>query len=342
VSRSLSRWQAALLGLVVVAGLGGAIVALFAVGGRYSPWSDTFDIRVGFRQVRGVEVGTRVRVQGVDAGEVVALDPPQTPGGNVLLTLRLDNHRLRARNLVRADAVAQILGEGMVGGKVIEIDPGTGAAPAVHPGDEIASRSTVELGDAMAQAGNLLDSLNNEKGKLAEVVDNANRLLQKGQDAVASIQRVSEGLEDAPLLRDYVKDPQKVLFPPNCERKPWWFADGELFDPGTDKLTNEGRQKLNDLVQMVSGLTRHEGAEVVVVAFADRRLADQNQARRLTQNQSQNVSAYLQERGAIYKKYWVWSRKVTPLGLGTERPPVPEKEKLPPAGVGVLVFVPQG
>src|SRR5262249_4898542 len=170
VSRSLSRWQAALLGLVVVAGLAGAVVALFAVSGRYSPWSDTFDIRVGFRQVRGVEVGTRVRVQGVEAREVVALDPPQGPGGHVLLTLRLDNQRLRARNLVRADAVAQIVGEGMVGGKVIEIDPGTGAAPAVHPGDEIASRSTVELGDAMAQAGNLLDSLNNEKGKLAEVV----------------------------------------------------------------------------------------------------------------------------------------------------------------------------
>jgi phospholipid/cholesterol/gamma-HCH transport system substrate-binding protein len=331
-----------LLGLVVLAGVAGAGVALFALAGRYSPWSDTFDLRVGFKQVRGVEVGTRVRVQGVDAGEVVALDPPQVPGGNVVLTLRLDNSRLRVRNLVRADATAQIVSEGMVGGKVIEIDPGTAAAPAAPSGGEIASRPTVELADAMSQAGNLLDSLNKEKGRMSEVVDNANRLLQKGQDAVASIQRVSEGLEEAPLLRDYVKDPQKVLFPPNCERKPWWFADADLFEAGTDRLTNQGRQKLNDLVQMVSGLTRHDGAEVVVVAFADHRLTEQNQARRLTQNQSQNVSAYLRDRGAIYKSYWLFSRKVTPLGLGTERPPVPEKDKLPPAGVGVLVFIPQG
>src|SRR5262249_7684202 len=110
VSRSLSRWQAALLGLVVVAGLAGAVVALFAVSGRYSPWSDTFDIRVGFRQVRGVEVGTRVRVQGVEAGEVVTLDPPQTPCGNLLLTFRLDNHRLHPPNLVPAAPPPQTVG----------------------------------------------------------------------------------------------------------------------------------------------------------------------------------------------------------------------------------------
>ena len=39
--------------------------------------------------VRGVEVGTRVRVQGIDAGEVESVEPPATPGGDVMLRMRL-------------------------------------------------------------------------------------------------------------------------------------------------------------------------------------------------------------------------------------------------------------
>lgn len=342
MSRSLSRWQAVLLGLVILVVLGGSLTGLFAIGSRYAPWNDTFDLRVGFKQIRGVEVGTRVRVQGVDAGEVVAVDPPDGPGGKVVLTLRLDHGRLRSRSLIRADATAQIASEGMVGGKVIEIDPGTAAATPVGSGAEIASVPTVELSDAMAQAGRLLGTLEEQKGKVGELVDNTNRLLQRGHDAVTSIQRVSEAVENAPLVSGYVKDPHKLLYPPNTERKVWWYRDEELFETGTDRLTATGKAALDMVVDQVAGLTRHDGAELVVVAYADRKAGDDpNVTRRLTQNQSETVVKYLKDSGAVHKSYWLFSRKATSLGLGTEKPPVQERDRLAPAGVGVLVFIPQ-
>jgi phospholipid/cholesterol/gamma-HCH transport system substrate-binding protein len=330
------------MGLVVVGVLGGLFVGLFAVGSRYAPWNDTFDVRVGFKQVRGVETGTPVRVQGVIAGEVVAVDPPAAPGGNVMLTLRLDHNRLRSRNLLRADASAQIVSEGMVGGKAIEIDPGTAAAAPLGSGAEIASVPSMELTDAMAQAGKILAALDEQKGKVGELVDNTNRLLQRGHDAVTSIQRVSEAVESAPVVRDYVKDPQKLFYPPNAERKAWWYRDADLFETGSDRLTAAGRATLDDLVEQVAGLTRHEGAELLVVAYADRKAGeDPAVVRRMTQNQSDAVRKYLKDRGAVYKSYWIFSRKATALGLGTDRPPVPERDKLAPTGVGVLVFIPQ-
>ena len=138
MNRSLSRWQAALLGLVVLAGLGLGGLGLFAVGSRQWLWSDTFHLQVGFKQVRGVEVGTRVRVLGKPAGEVVDVQFPSRPGGDVVLKLRLD---AGVRHLVRADASAQIIGEGLVGGKVVEIQPGREESEPVADGAFIASRS---------------------------------------------------------------------------------------------------------------------------------------------------------------------------------------------------------
>jgi len=62
MSRSLSRLQAVVLGLIVLTGLLLAATGLFAVGSRHWLWNDTFHVSVGFPQIRGVELGTRVRV----------------------------------------------------------------------------------------------------------------------------------------------------------------------------------------------------------------------------------------------------------------------------------------
>src|SRR5262245_29535840 len=104
MSRTLSRLQAVVLGATVVVGLALIIAGLFAVGSRQWLWSDTFHVVVGFPQIRGVEPGTRVRVQGIEAGEVESVEPPGTPGENVMLHLRLGG---RLRYLLRADASAQ-------------------------------------------------------------------------------------------------------------------------------------------------------------------------------------------------------------------------------------------
>src|SRR6516162_7932901 len=114
MSRALTPLQAACLGAAVLLGLVLAGTGLFAIGSRQWLWSDTFHVEAGFPQIRGVEAGTRVRVQGIEAGEVEAVLPPQTPGGDVHLRLRIDS---RLRSLIRADASVQIVSEGMIGGK---------------------------------------------------------------------------------------------------------------------------------------------------------------------------------------------------------------------------------
>ena len=104
--------------------LGGLALAgggLFLIGGRGWYGAGAFHVRAGFREIRGVEVGTRVRLKGMDAGEVVDVVPPERLEDPVVLRLLLKGEY---RRLVRPDAVVRIESDGLVGGKVLEIKPG--------------------------------------------------------------------------------------------------------------------------------------------------------------------------------------------------------------------------
>ena len=92
MTRSLTRPQALLLGLVVLAGLGLGGWALFHIGERQRLWTETVELRAAFSSANGVDKGTPVRVRGVEAGQVVAVDLPveNNPDGKVFLRLQID------------------------------------------------------------------------------------------------------------------------------------------------------------------------------------------------------------------------------------------------------------
>jgi outer membrane protein OmpA-like peptidoglycan-associated protein len=343
VSRGLTRLQALVLGTLVLIGLGLAVVGVFAIGSRQWLWQDTFHVRVGFHQIRGVEIGTRVRVLGREAGEVERVDLPATPSGEIVLRLRLDG---KLRPLVRADASAQIVPEGMVGGKVVEIHPGSDDAEPVADDALIAARPTTELADVLGQVGTALNGIGSGEGSLGKLVkgDEAYqellKLLRQGRGTMASLKQNADAIKGMPLVRGYVKDPLKELVRPECERNRQWYPETALFEPGHAVLTSPGRKRLDDLVPWLEGL-KHKGSEVVVVSFAASN-QDPDLALALTQKQSEAVCEYLKDNHGVQKMGWFSRRKVTALGCGTESDPLPESKNLPAPRIEVLVFVPQG
>jgi hypothetical protein len=78
----------------------------------------------------------------------------------------------------------------------------------------------------------------------------------------------------------------------------------------------------------------------VVVAYADPHSANPQAARALTRQESEAVADYLKTKQSIQKIGWFSSRKVTPLGLGVEAPPMPESDSLPPDRVEIQIFTP--
>ncbi len=168
--REIGRWRALASASFAIAVLALGSFGLFKVAGRQWRVQPTFHVRARFDTISGVEVGHRVRIQGIDAGVVENVIPPRQPGGPVELVLRLDE---RLHGLVRTDAVTRIVSEGLVGAKLIELTPGKADAPPVAELDMLSSEKPVELTDLMQKAASSLARLDAatvaaEKG-LAEV-----------------------------------------------------------------------------------------------------------------------------------------------------------------------------
>lgn len=345
MSRSLSRLQALLLGLIVLAGLILAGTGLFAVGSRSWYGQDVLNVRVGFQEVRGVEVGTRVRVQGIDAGEVTAVQPPSESGGPVILRMRL---RGDYRHLVRTNSRVQIASEGLIGGKVVEILPGKPGETGEPVSEDALLQSTpaTELGDLMSQAGQTLQSLQKGQGSLGKLAndpqahDSLVAALQQIKETASSIQQTADAMQRLPIVRGYVENPVALLERPNCSRDRRSFAESELFEPGEAVLTAQGKERLDAIAPWLEGM-KHKGSEVVVAAYADPAVTTNAEvAQDRTRKQSDAVCAYLKSKHSIQKMGLFSSRNVIPLGRGLGAPPSWERDKVPPARVEVLVFVP--
>lgn len=343
MSHSLSRKQAIILGLVVLLSLTLTTGGLFAVASRQWVWGDTLRLSVGFAEIRGVETGTRVRVQGIDAGDVEAIELPSIPGESVRLRLRLDG---RLRQLVRADATARIVSEGLIGGKVIEIQPGSPTAEPVQENAALASQSTPELGDLLIQVNQTLQGIRQGEGTVGKLVTDAEAyaglvaVLQQSKDAMTSVQQDADAIKRLPIVRNYVEDKYELLVRPNCDQYRQCLAETELFEPGRAILTEAGRHRLDGIAPWLNGM-KYKGSEVVVAACADPSRSNPAVAQTVTRQQSEAVCNYLKNRHSVQKMGWFSSRKVTAVGCGVNPPPLPETEKLAPARVEILVFIPQ-
>src|SRR5262249_55510865 len=330
VSRTLSGLQAGLLGAAVLVGGGLIAVAVFAVGSRQWFWNDALTVRAGFPSVQGVEVGTRVRIRGMDAGEVVALETPASTEGQVMMRLRVQG---KFRHLVRKNAVVQIVSVGMLGAKAVEINPGTEDQELAAEGALLASRPATELTDVVEDVKTTLKDVKTTvkdvvegKGTLGllakdpEVYSGLVGLIRQTQGTMQAFQQDAEALKKVPLVGGLVEDPQALLVRPRHKKNRQVFREDQLFEPGEAVLTSGGRAKLDDLRDWFEGL-KEKKSEVVVVSYADTRSVDSARARRVTAEQAKAVVDYLKENHKIQKVGRITWRKVTALGMGVGPPP---------------------
>ena len=203
MSRSLTSLQALVLGAIVLAGLVVGSYTMWSLHERRGLGGDAFIVHAAFGDIGGIEVGTRVRIQGIDAGEVEAIVPPEVPGEPVRLRLRVAG---KLRHLVAADSRVQLGTEHLLSGKVVRVLPGSANQP-VADGGELAAIETPELLDTVAQAAIKLNLLlgdmesaiaslrrgEGDAGKIAADLKQAtarlNSVLAKADDTLAGVQR---------------------------------------------------------------------------------------------------------------------------------------------------------
>ena len=198
--------RAAAVGAFVIAGILLFGAGLFLIGDRRMLFSDTFEMYAEFANIAGLQDGAKVRVAGMDAGEVESIHVPPGPSApfRVKLRVREDLHPL-----IRIDSVATIQTDGLVGNKFVQVDAGTDQAQVVPPGGTVHSREPFDL-SAMLQRMNetvdlvtatiqdLKNGLDEALGSVTDTAKQAQGLINElGAEAtaiMASAEKVSRDL----------------------------------------------------------------------------------------------------------------------------------------------------
>lgn len=162
-----------------------AIIYLLGAQGRY--FERKYDLVAEFTEVGGLIEGATVRLAGVQIGRVTAVELPEQPGGKVRVTLTIAR---RFSERVRRDSEAKISTQGLLGDKIVEISMGTTAAPALKPGEILATRESVELQQMFKAGAETLQTVRELAGSLkatAERVDRIAKEVETGKGLVHAL-----------------------------------------------------------------------------------------------------------------------------------------------------------
>jgi phospholipid/cholesterol/gamma-HCH transport system substrate-binding protein len=166
----MGRERLAAVGAFVIGGLLLFAAGLFLIGDRRMLFTDTVRVYAEFKQVAALDTGAKVRVAGVDAGEVEEIRVPEGPSGRFRVRMRV---RSDLRPLIRVDSIALIQNDGLVGNKFVQIQTGTEAAPAVADGGTIQSREPFDIADLMVTMSQTLATVNTMLVEVKSGVDEA-------------------------------------------------------------------------------------------------------------------------------------------------------------------------
>jgi len=203
----MAKGRLAAVGAFVIAGVLLFAVGLFMIGSRRMLFGNTFKVHAEFASIAGLDNGALVRVAGLQAGEVEAIQVPTRPSARFRVRMRI---REDVHPLIRLDSVASIQNDGLVGNKFIQIEPGSEQSAVVAAEGTIQSTEPFDIADLMAKMSETIDTvnkaivdvtveLNGALSSIAATADTAKVLMDDvGRDAraiVASGEKVAADLQ---------------------------------------------------------------------------------------------------------------------------------------------------
>ena len=177
----MERTKKVLVGLFVAMCLALFGLGLFLIGNSNQLFTRAFSVYADFSKITGIQNGGKVRVGGMDAGTVTAIEVPSRPDGKFRVHLRIVN---KLHPIVRQDSLATIQTDGLLGNKYLQIDAGSEAAQPAQDNSMIQSREPFDWGDLMDEINGVVKQVN---GIMAGVKDQLVSTLAQIQDTARSV-----------------------------------------------------------------------------------------------------------------------------------------------------------
>jgi phospholipid/cholesterol/gamma-HCH transport system substrate-binding protein len=188
--------------LFVIGGVLLFAIGLFLIGNRRMLFERNFEVYTHFSNIAGLQNGALVRVAGMEAGEVTQIEVPGGPARQFRVRLRI---RENLRPIIRADSVASIQNDGLVGNRYVQVQAGSEAAQPVQDDGTIMSVEPFDFADTLRKLNETIEVVTDIIEEVKENVDQAlNALTEAAQDAQTLMADV--GVE----VRDITTSTQKV------------------------------------------------------------------------------------------------------------------------------------
>jgi len=127
------------LGLFISIGTIALVIALYVIGSNKNIFSNTISISASFFNVNGLVSGNNVRYAGIDIGTVDKVRIENDSSVTVYMVIES-----KQSQYIKKNSVAAVGTDGLMGNKLVNINPGQGDAPTIENGDRILSIRPVE------------------------------------------------------------------------------------------------------------------------------------------------------------------------------------------------------
>ena len=137
--------KAIIVGLFFVVGIAIILAAIFRLGGKGKIFAATFQVHAYFPNANGLQAGNNIWYEGVNVGTVRSVAFQDNFTVHVVL-----NIEEKARRFIHSDAKVKIGADGLIGNRIVVINGGSAAAPAIAPGDVLQVEKLLTPDDLLA------------------------------------------------------------------------------------------------------------------------------------------------------------------------------------------------
>jgi phospholipid/cholesterol/gamma-HCH transport system substrate-binding protein len=161
------------LGIFVVGGLFFLILMLYMIGKNENLFGAKIMVKTRFQNAQGLLPGNNIRYSGIEVGTVKSVSILNDTTIEVVMMIKES-----MQQYIRKNAIATIGTDGLMGNKLVNINPSGGSAPFVQEGDVLPSRKPLDT-DAMLR---ILSDTNDD---IAVIADDLKKSIQRINNSTA-------------------------------------------------------------------------------------------------------------------------------------------------------------
>jgi phospholipid/cholesterol/gamma-HCH transport system substrate-binding protein len=166
------------LGIFTSLGIAVLILGIYFIGERQQLFRSTFRLSGVFKDVAGLQAGSNVRLSGVNVGTVENI--VIVSDTSVKVVILIDES---TRKFIKKDAVASIGSDGLMGNKILIINPGTGGKKEIENNDIVETTQPIDMDNIMRSLKTTIDNSSDITGNLSKISSN----IQSGKGTIGRL-----------------------------------------------------------------------------------------------------------------------------------------------------------